>query len=195
MFNCPDCAVELPAESAKCYFCGWKPVSKAAQAATAPETAKKAGAIYITGETGNSGNPYATARKTIVEWHRTESYRQMARNGGLKSSKVASMAAALSHVARGGENRPAVLVFLGLEEPMKPAPICTNPACDGYGQPHVWDCQTQTVTDKKPPTKRRPKRTNRATINTADMESAYKTISSKATPEQCRELGKMLLGE
>jgi hypothetical protein len=33
----------------------------------------------------------------------------------------------------------------------KPAPVCNNPDCEGYGEPHVWDCKTQTVKRKGKP--------------------------------------------
>lgn len=33
----------------------------------------------------------------------------------------------------------------------KPAPVCTNPNCEGYGEPHVYDCRTQTVRRKSKP--------------------------------------------
>jgi hypothetical protein len=44
-----------------------------------------------------------------------------------------------------------------------PAPVCTNPECESYGQPHVFDCATHTVIAKpkrpKPaPAKKRKRR-------------------------------------
>ena len=32
-----------------------------------------------------------------------------------------------------------------------PAPVCTNPNCEGYGEPHVYDCRTQAVKKKAKP--------------------------------------------
>jgi hypothetical protein len=33
----------------------------------------------------------------------------------------------------------------------KPAPVCVNPKCEGYGEPHVYDCRTQQVKAKSKP--------------------------------------------
>ena len=33
----------------------------------------------------------------------------------------------------------------------KPAPVCTNRDCEGYGEPHVFDCRTQQVRRKSKP--------------------------------------------
>jgi len=36
----------------------------------------------------------------------------------------------------------------------KPAPVCTNQSCEGYGEPHVFDCRTQQVKSKSKPRSR-----------------------------------------
>jgi len=36
----------------------------------------------------------------------------------------------------------------------KPAPVCTNQSCEGYGEPHVFDCRTQQVKQKSKPRSR-----------------------------------------
>ena len=33
----------------------------------------------------------------------------------------------------------------------KPAPVCNNPDCEGYGEPHIYDCREQVVKAKAKP--------------------------------------------
>jgi hypothetical protein len=85
-------------------------------------------------------------------------------------------AGTLCAIAKGREpKKNKHRLILGLP-PLGTAEICTNPTCDGYGQPHTFDCQTEQVKQKPQP---RPKRETRTRI-AADV--------SKEQRERLKEL-------
>lgn len=152
-FNCPNCGSELPGtlETVKrCYFCFSKTEILA-------ETTQPADVIQITPEKTiypTCEGVYEEARHILNTYHKQITWRGLAAKLGVGRDRVNSYAAQFSHVANGGVSRPAVLVLLGLEPETAPAPICTNPTCDGYGQPHTYNCQTQAVIEKTAESKR-----------------------------------------
>ena len=50
----------------------------------------------------------------------------------------------------GYEPPASVCAKLGIAK-YQPAPVCVNSDCEGYGEPHVYDCRTQTVKAKGRP--------------------------------------------
>jgi hypothetical protein len=67
---------------------------------------------------------------------------------------------------------------------------CTNPDCEGFGEPHVWDCQTEQVKPK--PTPKRP-RQPRLSIDQTRPELAARSILRNTSSDYRQELVRLLL--
>lgn len=84
---------------------------------------------------------------------------------------------------------PAISRAMGWPTKVEVMP-CTNPDCDGFGQPHIFDCQTEQVKPKRQPAKRRPTRPRISADVTEEQRDVLKEIAASygGWSEFCRKL-------
>jgi hypothetical protein len=88
--------------------------------------------------------------------------------------------ALMYRIAKGEITSEKVEQALGIKPLTAPAPVCTNPACDNYGRPHVWDCQTQDVIEKPAkPAAKRPARTRIAADVAPSQREALHALAAE----------------
>lgn len=101
----------------------------------------------------------------------------------------------LSAIAKGREPKKAIhRKILNLPPLRVETEPCQNPDCDGFGQVHKWDCQTQVVRPK--PARKRKARTRIAADVSEEQREAlhdYAADFGRTWSELCRDIANTVI--